>query len=75
MKTLIIITTLFLIILSIQESQGYNLNWKEYRINIPENIIELDYCYNSWRCEVEVKYIRLIKMNKILAKKWLKQLY
>ena len=68
MKKIIVI--LILLLVSFQSVQGYNYNWKEYNIPYPENIEYLNYCYNSWNCEIPERFNNLIKLNNLLIKKW-----
>ena len=42
MKTKIIISLSIFLLLGIYKAEGYNYNWKDYNIEIPENIIELE---------------------------------
>ena len=54
---------------------AYNYNWKNYNIDVPENIVYLEYCYKSNQCEVSNRNKKLIYLNQVLVKNWYNPIY
>ncbi len=75
MKTKIIISLSIFLLLGIYKAEGYNYNWKDYNIEIPENIIELENKYFNRELDINSYEFKIIKLNILLIKKGLKPLY
>lgn len=76
MKNKIIISIIILLFCSINITNWYNYNWKDYNIKIPENITYLEYLLYSWQeKKVNKKFAIIIKINRILISKGLEPLY
>ena len=76
MKTKIILAVIIAIMFWLVETTNwYNYKWKEYNISVPANIIYLDNCYFSGRCEVPKYEAKLIYLNYLLINRWYNPIY
>lgn len=73
MKNYIIIVITIIIIILSAIINSYDKIPTE--LNIPENIEYLEYCYNSWQCEVPEKYLKIVEQSILEVKKWNSILY
>lgn len=77
-RTLILVILAFIIltvVFPIKQSSAYNYNGREYKIEVPSNIIELEHCYFTRACELSKRNKALIKLNVMLIKLNLNPLY
>lgn len=69
-------TILFLLLLCFTSQVGaYEFNWKEYKIEVPENIAYYEYALMTNDCSLEIYSCKVAKLNILLVTRWFKPLY